>query len=85
MHIYIYIYVYLYICIHINICIYISVTGHRDGKGIMIETKRFRALIVFGVPAWMPVGVQTNTGSSDVHAQWFSHWKIRADDHDVIM
>ena len=63
--------------------IYIYVTG--TGKGIMKEMKRFGALIVFGVLAWTLVGVQTNTGSSDVHAQWFSHWKIRADDHDIIM
>ena len=57
---------------------------HRHGKGITKETKRFRALIVFGVPAWMLVGVQMNTGGSDAHVQWFSHWKIRADNHDII-
>ena len=51
---------------------------------IMKETKRFRALIVFGVLAWMLTGVQMNTGDSNVHVQWFSHWKIRADDHDII-
>ena len=22
---------------------------------------------------------------SSVHVQWFSHWKSRADDHDVIL
>ena len=58
---------------------------HRHGKGITKEMKRFRALVVFGVPAWTPVGMQMNTGGSDAHAQWFSHWKIRADDHDIIM
>ena len=26
-----------------------------------------------------------NTGSSDAHAQWFSHQKIRADNHAIIM
>ena len=51
----------------------------------MKEMKRFRALVVFGVLAWMLVGAQMNTGGSDVHVQWFSCWKIRADDHDVIM
>ena len=51
----------------------------------MKEMKRFRTLIVFGFLVWMPADVQTNTGSSDVHAQWFSHWKIRADDCDIIM
>ena len=30
-------------------------------------------------------GSGMDTGSSDVHVQWFSHWKTRADDHDVIM
>ena len=54
-------------------------------KGITKEMKRFRTLILFGVLAWTPAHAQTNTGSSDTHAQWFSHWKIRADDHDFIM
>ena len=48
------------------------------------ETKRFRTLVVFGVLAWMPTGVQMNIGSSKAHAQWFPCQKIRADDHDVI-
>ena len=47
--------------------------------------KRFRALVVFGVLARMLVDVQMNTGGSNVHAQCFSHWKIRADDQDIIM
>ena len=38
------------------------------------------AFIVFGMPA----DVQTNVCSSDVHMQWFSHWKIRADDCDIM-
>ena len=49
--------------------------------------KRQRGLdvfIVFGVLVWMPVDVQTNGNISDVHAQWFSHWKIRADDCDIM-
>ena len=58
---------------------------HRHEKGITKEMKRFRTLVVFGVPAWMPTDVQTNTGSSNAHVQWFSHQKIRADDHDIIM
>ena len=29
------------------------------------------------------VDVQTNHGSSNVHAQWFSHWENGADDHDI--
>ena len=47
--------------------------------------KRFRGLVVFRVPAGTPAGAQMNTGGSDVYAQWFYCWKIRADDHDVIM
>ena len=33
----------------------------------------------------MPVDVQTNGDVSNVHAQWFSHWKIKADDRDIMM
>ena len=58
---------------------------HRHGKGITKEMKRFGVLVVIGVLAWMPTGAQMNTGGSNAHAQWFSHWKTRADDHDVIM
>ena len=54
-------------------------------KGITKETKRFGTLVVFGVLAWMLVDAQTNTGSSNAHAQWFSHQKIRTDDCDIIM
>ena len=46
---------------------------HRHGKGIMKETKRFGALVVIGVLAWTLAGAQMNIGSSNVHAQWFSH------------
>ena len=42
------------------------------------------AFIVFGALAWMPADVQTNGNISNVHAQWFSHWKIRADDCDIM-
>ena len=51
---------------------YTAYKCHRHGKGITKETKRFGVLVVFGVLAWMLVDVQTNTGSSDVHVQWFS-------------
>ena len=59
-----------------------SVTGMeiRLGK----EMKGFGAFIVFGVLAQMLADVQMNISSSGVHAQWFSHWKIRADEHDII-
>ena len=48
------------------------------------ETTGSDAFIVFGVLAQMPAGAQTNDGGSNMHVQWFSCWKIRADDHDVI-
>ena len=49
--------------------------------------KRWRGLdafIVFGVPAWIPADVQMKDNVSNVHAQWFSYWKIKADDHDIM-
>ena len=33
----------------------------------------------------MPADVQMNYGSSSAHVQWFSHWNIGEDDHDVII
>ena len=49
--------------------------------------KRWRgldAIIVFGVLAWMPADVQMNSSVSNVHVQWFSYQKIKADDCDII-
>ena len=49
--------------------------------------KRWRgldAVILNRVPVWMPVDVQTNGTILDAHVQWFSSWKIRADDHDIM-
>ena len=40
--------------------------------------------LYLGVLARMLADAQMNVGSSGVHVQWFSHWKIRADNHDVI-
>ena len=62
-------YIYVYIC-------------HRHENRVRKETKRFGAFVVFGFPAWMQADVQMNHGGSNVHAQWFSCWKIRADDHN---
>ena len=59
-----------------------SVTGMEIGL-----RKRQRGLygfIVFGVPAWTLADAQTNGNVSNVHAQWFSHWKIKADNCDII-
>ena len=46
--------------------------------------KGFGAFAVFGILMRMLADAQMNVSSSGVHAQWFSHWKIRADDRDVI-
>ena len=40
--------------------------------------------ILNGVPMWMLADVQTNGSISSVHVQWFSHWQIRSDNHDII-
>ena len=42
------------------------------------------AFIVFGVPAWMLAYAQTNDDVSNAHVKWFSHWKIKADNCDVM-
>ena len=42
------------------------------------------AFIVFGVLAWTLADVQMNDDVSNAHVQWFSHWKIKADDCDVM-
>ena len=42
------------------------------------------AFIVFGVLAWMPAGAQMNGDVSNAHAQWFSCWKIKADNCDIM-
>ena len=54
------------------------------GNQVRKETKGFGAFVIFGVPAWIPADEQTNVSGSGMHAQWFSHWNIRADDHDII-
>ena len=47
--------------------------------------KGFRAFVVFGVLVCMLADVQMNIGSPGTHVQWFSHWKIRADDQDIVL
>ena len=59
-----------------------SVTGMEIGL-----RKRWRGLdafIVCRVPVWMLADVQMNDGTSGAPVQWFSHWKIRADDCDIM-
>ena len=57
---------------------------HRLENQVRKEMKKFGAFVIFGVPVWMLADVQTNHGSSNAHSQWFSHGKIRADDHDIM-
>ena len=60
----------------------IYVTGMEIGS-----RKRQRGsdvFIVFGVLAWIPADVQMNGDISDMHVHWFSHWKIRADNCDIM-
>ena len=61
---------------------HIYVTGTEIG--LRKRQRGSDAFIVFGVLAWMPADVQTNNDVSDVHALWFSCWKIKADNHDVM-
>ena len=58
---------------------------HTHGKWVRKEMKRFEAFVVFGVLAWTPTDMQTNHGSSNAHVHQFSCWKIRADDHDIMI
>ena len=49
--------------------------------------KRWRgsdAFIVFRVLVWMLTDALTNSNISNLHVQWFFHWKIRADDCDIM-
>ena len=61
----------------------ISCTGDSGPilHGIWVKErwKGLDAFIVFGILVWIPAYVQMNNDASDVHAQWFSHWKIKED------
>ena len=52
--------------------------------GLRKRQRGLDAFILIKVPAWMLADAQTNDDISDVHARWFSHWKIRADNCDVM-
>ena len=52
--------------------------------GLRIRQRGSDAFIVFGVLAWMLPDVQMNGDVSNAHVQWFSHWKIKADDCDIM-
>ena len=47
-----------------TLCKIFQTLCHRHENGIRKETKRFRAFVVFGVPAWMPADIQTDHGIS---------------------
>ena len=57
---------------------------HRHRNQVKEKMERFRCSYINGVPAGMLADAQMNGGISNAHAQWFSHWKIRADDCDVM-
>ena len=61
---------------------HIYVTGTKIG--LRKRQRGLDVIIVFGVLAWMLADVQMNGDVSDAHAQWFSCWKIKADDCDVM-
>ena len=56
---------------------------HRHGKGIGKGTKRFGALVVFGVLPWMPVNTQMNHGSSNAHAKSQAWKQVQKRDDEI--
>ena len=52
--------------------------------GLRKRQSGLNASILIGVLVWTLADVQTTGSISDVHAQWFSYWKIRADNCDVM-
>ena len=52
--------------------------------GLRKRQRSLDAIIAFGVAAWMLVDAQMNGDVSDVHVQWFSCWKIKADNCDIM-
>ena len=51
--------------------------------GLRKRQRGLDAILLIGVLAWMPADAQTNGSIPNVHVQWYSHWKIRADDCDT--
>ena len=51
--------------------------------GLGKRQKGLGAFIVSAVLARTLADAQTNIGGSGMHVQWFSHWKIRVDNHDI--
>ena len=52
--------------------------------GLRKRERDLDASIVTGDSGIVLVDAQMNYNVSCVNAQWFSHWKIKADDHDVM-
>ena len=76
----------MFLCLWVKPIYICMSTGMKTGL-----RKRRRGLgtvILIGVPAWMPANMQTNSGTSDVHAQWFptgrSEQTIMMSFHDVM-
>ena len=63
-------------------CVYVCVTGTEFR--LKKRQRGLDAFVVTGTPAWTPADAQMNCSTSSAHAQWFSHWKIKADDCDII-
>ena len=59
-----------------------SITGMEIG--LRKRQRGSDVFIVFGVLVWMPADAQMNGNVSNMHAQWFYHWKIKADNCDVM-
>ena len=52
--------------------------------GLRKRQRGLDAFIVFRVLVWRPADVQTIDNVSDAHPQWLTHWKIKADDCDIM-
>ena len=52
--------------------------------GLRRRQRGLDAFVVLGILVWTPVDAQMNNNVSNVHVQWFSHWKIKAEDNDVM-
>ena len=51
--------------------------------GLRKRQRSSDSFVVFRVLVWTPPNAQMNSNVYDVHAQWFSHQKIKADSCDV--
>ena len=74
--------IWVHACVCVG-CVYIYIC-HRHGNWVKKKTERFRCIYSIqgsGVDAGRCADKHS---VSSVHVQWFSCWKIKADDHDVM-